>query len=188
MGLRSVKPLFIAAFSLFCILFSNLSSAQEHGGHKPDIKVDTTQVPNHADAGHEAEKKEGFNAAEVIFGHILDNHEYHITDFESDGKKHPVSIPLPVILYSPQRGFDVFMSSKFEHGHAAYKNYRLNKKDKVVPVKLDGETIDTQTKVYDFSITRNVVQMMIAMMVLLWLFLSIARSYKKGQGFSYEQE
>ncbi len=183
MGLRSVKPLFIAAFSLFCILFSNISSAQEHGGHKPDIKVDTTQVPNHADGEHKGEKKEGFNAAKVIFGHILDNHEYHIAEYEgSDGKEHPISLPLPIILYSPQRGFDVFMSSKFEHGHAAYKNYRLNEKDKVVPVKADGETLDTETQVYDFSITRNVFQMMIAMIVLLWLFLSIAKSYKRGQG------
>jgi F-type H+-transporting ATPase subunit a len=183
MGLKSVKPLFIAAFGLFCILSSTISFAQEHG-HDP-IKPEPKDLPKHPDAGHEGEDKgkEGFNAATVIFGHILDNHEYHITDYKTaDGVEHPVSIPLPVILYSPQRGFDMFMSSKFEHGHAAYKNYRLNEKDKVVPVKSDGVTVDPQTKVWDFSITRNVLQMAIAMIVLVWLFLSIAKSYKRGQG------
>jgi F-type H+-transporting ATPase subunit a len=183
MGLKSVKPLFIAAFSLFCILSSTISFAQKHGDDP--IKPEPKDVPGHPDAGHEGEDKgkEGFNAATVIFGHILDNHEYHITDYRTaDGVEHPVSIPLPVILYSPQRGFDMFMSSKFEHGHATYKNYRLNDKDKVVPVKSDGVTVDTQTKVWDFSITRNVLQMAIALTLLVWLLLSVAKSYKSGQG------
>jgi F-type H+-transporting ATPase subunit a len=180
MGLRIVKPLFIAAFSLFSIFFSNIISAQES-----PIHAEPKDVPKHPDAGHEGEDKgkEGFNAANVIFGHILDNHEYHITDFKgSDGKEHPVSIPLPVILYSPQRGFDMFMSSKFEHGHASYRNYRLNAKDKVYAVKEDGVTKDESVKVWDFSITRNVLQMAIAMLVLVWLMMSIAKSYKRGQG------
>lgn len=180
MGLRSVKPLFIAAFSLFLLISPNISFAQHHGD---DAEVKPQGTPAHPDAGHEGEDgKKGFDAAKVIFGHILDNHEYHITGYEKDGVEHPVSIPLPIILYSPQRGWDVFMSSKFEHGHAAYRNYRLNEKDKVVPVKADGTTIDEQTKVYDLSITRNVVQMLIAMIVLLWLMLSIAASYRKGKG------
>ena len=63
-------------------------------------------------------KKKGFNAQEVIFGHILDGHEFHFFDIiHKDGSHTPVGIPLPVILYSPQKGFDVFMSSKFHHGH-----------------------------------------------------------------------
>jgi F-type H+-transporting ATPase subunit a len=74
------------------------------------------------------------------------------------------------------------MSSKFEHGHAAYKNYRLNQKDKVYAVKGDGVTKDESVKVWDFSITRNVLQMAIAMLVLVWLMMSIAKSYKRGQG------
>lgn len=182
MGLRSVKPLFIAAFSLFCILFLNSSFAQEH--HKEPGKIDTAEVPKYGDAGHEGEtEKEGFNAAEVIFGHILNNHEYHITSWKSaDGHEKHLSLPLPIILYSPERGFTAFMSSKFEHGHAAYKGYRINEKDEIYPVKADSKTFDEGVKVYDLSFTRNVLQLFIAMIVLVWLMTSIAKSYKKGIG------
>jgi F-type H+-transporting ATPase subunit a len=181
MGLRSVKPLFIAAFSLFLLLSINTSFAQ-HSDDPVDPKPQ--EVPKHPDAGHEGEDgKKGFDASKVIFGHILDAHEYHITSWKAaDGHEKHLSLPLPIILYSPQRGLDVFMSSKFEHGHKAYKNYALNDKDDIVPLKSDGVTIDTETKVYDLSFTRNVLQMTIAMIVLLWLMLSIAKSYKKGHG------
>jgi F-type H+-transporting ATPase subunit a len=181
MGLRCSKSILAAVFSLFFIISSNLVLAQ----HGDEAEVNPKETPRHPDAEHEKEdsKESGFNAATVIFGHILDNHEYHITDYKgSDGKEHPVSIPLPVILYSKERGLDVFMSSKFEHGHAAYKGYRLNEKDKVYAVKENGVTKDESVNVWDFSITRNVLQMAIAMFVLVWLMLSIAKSYKRGQG------
>ena len=65
---------------------------------------------------HVEKKKEGFNAKEVIFGHIMDAHEFHFFEYEgSDGQKHPITIPLPVVLYSPQKGLSFFMSSAFEH-------------------------------------------------------------------------
>jgi F-type H+-transporting ATPase subunit a len=92
------------------------------------------------EAGHE-EKKEGFDAAEVIFGHILDNHEFHFTEYKgSDGKEHNISLPLPIILYSKEKGLTLFSSSRFEHGHAAYNGYKITK-EKIVAVNEDG-TID----------------------------------------------
>src|SRR5204862_7208845 len=98
----------VAAFSLFSIFISLSSFAQgEHGENG-------------------GEKKKGFSAQEVIFGHILDGHDFHFLAIDhADGTKTVIGIPLPVILYSPQRGLDVFMSSKFEHGHKAYKGYRI---------------------------------------------------------------
>lgn len=129
-----------------------------------------------------AEKKEGFNAQEVIFGHILDNHEYHITGYkDAQGKEHPVSIPLPVIVYSKEKGLSAFSSSRFEEGTAAYNGYKLNGKGKIVAVKEDG-SVDEVVKVYDFSITRNVAQMILALTVLTWLMVSVAKTYKKGVG------
>ncbi len=171
MALKRVKSLLIAVLSLLAFSFSNNLLAQEH--HENGAE-------NHAPADAH-KKKEGFKAAEVIFGHILDNHEYHFTEYhDAEGKVHHVSIPLPIILYSPQRGFTAFMSSNFEHGHANYKNYKIGE-EKIVAVKEDG-TVDTNVKVYDFSLTRNVVQMMIALALLTWLMVSIAKSYKNGQG------
>lgn len=180
---RLIKSFTVAVFSVFSCLFSLTAFA---GGGE----------------GQGDPKKQAFNAEEVIFGHILDGHEFHFFDIiKKDGTKKPVSIPLPVILYSPQRGLDVFMSSKFHHGHEPYKGYRMIdahyleelKKDgvdvkkeglmagKIVPITADGK-LDRSVKVYDISLTRNVVQMLLALTLLVWIMISIANRYKKGIG------
>jgi F-type H+-transporting ATPase subunit a len=179
MALRTVKYILVATLSLFTLVFSAPLLAQDtaHAEHA---------TAEHATEGHEAadgheKKEEGFNAADVIFGHILDNHEFHFTEYKgSDGKEHNISIPLPVILYSKEKGLTLFSSSRFEHGHADYNGYRITK-EKIVAVNEDG-TVNETSKVYDLSLTRNVVQMMIALFILSWLMISIARSYAKGQG------
>lgn len=162
MALKRFKFLLAAAFSLFLSLIFTRSIAQTESHHP-------------AAEGTE-EAHEGFNAKEVIFGHIMDAHEFHFVEYKgSDGHKHPVSIPLPVILYSPQKGLSVFMSSAFEHGHKEVEGYKLNGEGKIEPVEA-GVTV------YDFSLTRNVVQMMLALAILVWLLTSVAKTYGKGQG------
>jgi F-type H+-transporting ATPase subunit a len=148
-----LKSLLVAAFSFLIISFSNLLMAQE--GHEHPH----SDMPG--EPAHETPQKEKFNASKVIFGHVLNGHEFHFFG---------ASVPLPVLLYSPQRGFTGFMSSKFEHGHKAYNNYVLltdhqiqemgldPKKyfpDQIIPVDEAGR-LDTTVKVYDVSLTRNV--------------------------------
>lgn len=159
---KGIKSILAGVLSLILLLSSYNVQAQHEEENTP--------------AGHETEKKEGFNAKEVIFGHIMDAHEFHFIEYKgSDGQKHPVSIPLPVILYSPQKGFSFFMSSAFEHGHKEVDGYKLNEEGKIVPV-------DSNVKVYDLSLTRNVVQMILALTILVWLMVSVAKTYSKGQG------
>lgn len=153
---KGFKCLLVVALSIFL------------GGFFHQVKA------QHGDADHGTEhpspSKEGFNAKEVIFGHIMDGHEFHFLDYNG----HPFTIPLPVILYSPQKGLSVFMSSKFEHGHKEVDGYKLVE-GKVIPT-------DPSVKVYDFSLTRNVVQMLLALAFLCWLMISVAKAYAKGQG------
>jgi F-type H+-transporting ATPase subunit a len=180
MSRNSLKSLRVAVFSVCMLLFGNMSIAQ----HNNENHAPQQQAPagDHKDGDH-APKKEGFNASEVIFSHVLDAHEFHFFDYEgSDGKPHPVGIPLPVIVYGSGRGVSMFMSSKFEHGHAAYNGYRLNHEGHIIPVKADGITPDESVKVLDLSLTRNVVQMIIALTLLVWIMLAIAKRYKGGQG------
>ncbi len=113
------------------------------------------------------ERKKGFNASEVIFGHIGDNHDWHLFDWNG----HPVSIPLPVIIYHPEKGLSVFSSAHFEHGHASHEGYALNEKNKIVSE--DGAAIK------DVSITKNVASMLISVVLLLLIMLSVAKKYKK---------
>ncbi len=149
------KSLWVAVFSLFLIIFSIQGVAQENG--------------------EKAENKKEFDASEVIFGHVNDAHEFHFLSYQGkDGKEHEVAIPLPVILYSPQKGFSFFNYSAFDHGENKVDGYKLEN-GKIVP-------IDSSINVYDLSLTRNVVQMLLALTLLVILMLNIAKKYKKGIG------
>ena len=166
MTVRSLKSFVVLAFSLFILLFSNVSFGQGE---------------QHKEGNGTEAKKEKFNAAEVIFDHILDNHEFHLFDIPHEGgEKTPVSIPLPVIIYSPQRGLTAFMSSHFHHGKEDYKGYRLVE-GKIKAVNEAG-ALDESVKVYDLSLTRNVVQMMLALLILVILMVRIGKKYTKGFG------
>ncbi len=155
------KSLLVAGFSVFLLFFSGVLMAQE----KP------------------SEKKPVFDANEVIFGHVLDAHEFHFFAYKGeDGKEHSIGIPLPVILYSPGRGFDAFMSSRFEHGEAVYKGYKAVG-NKIIAVNESGEP-DPTVKFYDISLTRNVVQMILSLALLVFLMIKIAGKYKSGVGLN----
>lgn len=106
-----------------------------------------------------------------IFGHIRDAHDWHITDI--NGK--PITLNLPVMIYSPTKGFDLFSSARFEHGHASYNGYSLNHENGKIESS-DG------SKFYDISITKNVVSMLLSILLMLYIFIGIAKKYKKGIG------
>src|SRR4029078_8668473 len=91
-----------------------------------------------------------------------------------EGHEQHLSIPLPVILYSPQKGFSTFMSSAFHHGEHEVDGYKLVG-NKIV-------AIDPDVKVYDLSLTRNVVQMMVALLLLVVILINVAKKYQKGIG------
>ena len=188
------KSLLVAAFSLFCII----SSAQEKDNADKHVKSEDKE---HMDK--ETTKK--FNANEVIFGHVLDAHQFHFFSYKgSDGEEHHATIPLPVILYSPQKGFSVFSSGQFHHGEHEYNGYRLVtdhykeqlaengytkaqlkgfQNENIIAVDENGLP-SPDIKVYDFSLTRNVVQMILALALLVWLLVSVARRYAKGTGIT----
>ena len=68
-------------------------------------------------SGDSGSKNEKFNPGEMIMHHIIDSHEWHILDW----KEHPISIPLPIIIFHEGKGLKSFMSSKFNHGKTSYE-------------------------------------------------------------------
>jgi len=139
----------IAAFSLlFSLVFSFSALAQEHEAN-----------------GKENEEK--FDAGEMIMEHILDSHEWHVFTV---GSFHG-TVPLPIILYSPTKGFDIFLSSRFHHGEESYEGYSYE----------HGHiTREDNASFYDFSITKNVVAMWVSMIIMCWVLISIARTYQRN--------
>lgn len=186
---KRVKCLLVAAFSLFSVLVF---------GQSPDFH--NQHVPNQSEKEENKEETRKFDANEVIFGHVLDAHQFHFFSYKgSDGAQHHVGINLPVILYSSQKGFSVFSSGRFHHGEDVYNDYLLvtpEYKNKLVEGGYDSAYVKNlrnesiilvdqnfmpvkDARVYDFSLTRNVVQMIIALVLLVWLLLSVAKRYKE---------
>lgn len=191
MLIRRVKCLLVAVFSLFSL--SSVAQEKEPGDK---------HINNESEAGIQKESSKKFDANEVIFGHVLDAHQFHFFSYKSsDGQQHHVGIPLPVIVYTPQRGFSFFSSGKFHHGEKQYNGYQLvtpeykehlakyyNEEDmksfhneSIIAVNASGMPIPGAT-VYDFSLTRNVVQMFLALALLVWLVVGIAKRYSRGEG------
>ncbi len=149
---KRFKYILVLAFSFFLTIFSVNVFAQ--------------------DASHEGEhKEEKLDPAKIIMEHIKDAHEFH---FFTAGSFH-ATIPLPVILFSPTKGLSVFSSSHFGHeGEEAHNGYKFDALKNIVAE--DGSTV------YDFSLTKNVVQMLLALILLVLLMTGIGNKYKKGIG------
>jgi len=121
-------------------------------------------------AQHESGEEEKFNPGTFILDHIGDAYEWHILTWNG----HHVSIPLPVILYSKQSGFHVFMSSSFHHG--SHEGFSIAA-DGVHKGKIVEQTTD-ERPLLDLSITKNVLAILVSMAIILWVFLSVAKAYK----------
>ena len=124
------------------------------------------------------ESNEKFQANTFILEHIADSHEWHILT-KKNGES--VAIYLPVILYSKDRGLNIFSSRRLAHGQE-YKGFRIEEegdlKGKIVLVNEAGH-VDEENIPLDLSMTKTVVGMLSAAIICLLLFLYLARSYKK---------
>jgi F-type H+-transporting ATPase subunit a len=100
-----------------------------------------------------------------------------------------VAIPLPVILINNGH-FDCFLSSKFHHGHADYKGYRLvgggAEKEEIICVDEAGQPkLDVSgnvVKPLDFSITKVPAAIMIIVALLIVIVMVAKNGYKKREG------
>ena len=132
----------------------------------------TFSIPTLANENPAEEK---LDPAKLILEHIQDAHDFHFFTLQKkDGTEFHATLPLPVIIYSNTKGISVFSSARFHHGHEAYNGYKLEE-GKII-------TEDPAEKIVDLSLTKNVVQMLLALTILVWLMISIARKYKKGEG------
>lgn len=203
----TVLLVFLTLLSGGISLFAQNHNSDHNDSAAHDTEVQSAGVhagegdagENHATEAHNGEQDshaediiaEEKDAAEVIMEHVRDAHEWHILTTK-DG--HHVSIPLPVILYSKYSGFHAFMSSRLAHGHS-YKGFEMGHgtievddgeggtkeksiDGKIIEVNEQGEMVEAGLPL-DFSVTKNVFMMFLAVVILLVVFLGLARSYKK---------
>jgi len=114
----------------------------------------------------------------MIMEHITDSYEWH---FFSVGEHH-VSLYLPVILYD-QGHWIVFSSSRLDHGHASYKGYHVAEDGanigKLVRKDASGKEVPPQL---DISITKTVFAIFLDALLVMIVFLTVAKSYGRREG------
>lgn len=124
-----------------------------------------------------SEEEGGVDVKEIVLGHMADAYEWHITTI--GGKS--IAIPLLVMVKSEQTGeWLVCSSSVLEeaaHEGKDYKGFYFNeeKNGKIYERLADG----TSVRPLDLSITKSVTQIWIVVFILLAVFLTTARWYKK---------
>lgn len=119
--------------------------------------------------------EEELDMNEYLLGHVGDSYEWHIATINDK----PVSIYLPVILYSTESGFHCFSSRHIEEGEE-YQGFHIASDEephagKIVETLSDGSVV----KPWDISITKNVLGLFINCCVLVFIILFTARWYRK---------
>ncbi len=151
---------FITLFALF-----SLSSAASR----------PIQTGEAAAQSHEEE----FNAGDFVMDHVSDAHEWHILTVDHTH----FSVPLPIILYSKNSGWHVFLSSRFHHGAESWKNFRIagegEYKGKIVEMNEQGKVMGLPV---DLSMTKVVCGILLSVVILIWLFVGIARAAVRNKG------
>jgi len=160
---------FLLKFLTITVLVFSLNLNAQHAEHEGsaeerDIKTEIKESINH---------------------HIQDSYDF-IFFSDTEKNKH-YGFSLPVILIDG--GLHVFSSSKFHHGETIaesngnyYKVYhnKIYKTDAEGTLAFDDHHHPTNVKPLDFSITKGVAMIMITSVLMLLLFVGLAKSFTKG--------
>ncbi len=177
-NMNKVSKLFAIFIGFILLTFNSL--ANESHGHEAHQEGEHTE--SHSEHGP-INTPEKINA--YIKHHLQDAHHFiFFTDGET-GKHYGFS--LPVILWDG--GIHMFSASKFEHEievvesngnfYVLYHD-KIYKTDSEGKIELDHHGHPTNAKPLDISITKSVVGMLLAGLLMVWFFGSLAKSYKKG--------
>ena len=112
----------------------------------------------------------------IVFGHIGDSYEWHITNIG----KTSICIPLPIIVYSETSGWHAFLSSRLEENGGKYEGFYIapagsKYEGKIVERNATGEEV----RPWDISITKVTFALLFNSVLLLVIVLSVAQWYRK---------
>ena len=124
-----------------------------------------------------AEQKENtVDVKEIVFGHIGDSYEWHITTWG----KTAITIPLPVIVYSSTTGWHVFLSSRLEENGGSYEGFSIAPSGSKYEGKIvEHDAAGNEIRPWDISITKVTLSLLINSVLLLVIILAVAHWYRK---------
>lgn len=119
---------------------------------------------------------EDLNAYDIAMEHMSDAYEWHIMSVEDAH----ISVPLPIIVYSSERGWNVFFSNKLHNPEHSYKGFQIAPKGaphegKIVEL-IDGEYV---RPTLDISLTKVAFALVFNSFLVVCIILGVAKWYKK---------
>ena len=165
---------FITLIALFTI--SNVLAQDSYKDNKEDAIQTNDKLHNKS-----LDKKDKIKA--YIKHHLQDSHDFYVT------KK--IKFPLPIILWD--EGLHIFSSFKFHEGNGvveskgkyyaiSHSNGHIYRTDKNGKINYNEKGFATNNKPLNFSITKNVVMVIITGLLMLLIFSGLAKSYSKNKG------
>lgn len=155
-----LKQIFLLTALIFSSLLPVMAQDDEH--HEGE-----TTVAEHG------KTEEGFNMGEMIMHHIKDEHGWEFA--------HGLKLHLPVILYTADRGLEVFSSKDFEEGKT-HNGYHIDHKTGQVHRLDSAGKADESVKVWDFSITKNAASLLFSVALLILILGTVKSSFAKNRG------
>lgn len=113
--------------------------------------------------------QENIDVKEIVLGHMSDSYEWHITTWN----QHHISIPLPIIVKGESSGWHIFSSSKLSHGQS-HEGFFIESNSG----KIYEQTAHGAVRPLDISMTKDVIQIWIVVILMLIIFGGSARWYK----------
>ncbi len=180
-----------AFFAFFFVFFTVNAIASEESDSVAHVVTNGTEIQD-----IDQKNEEKFDIKSFIFHHIGDAHEFTFWGHGESWK----GLYLPIILWT-DNGLTVFSSKKFnhddsgtvvvlekgnqfvrDHGQIYYASSSDDGSYLNRETSEKGETIITNSKPLNFSITKNIFTILLSCTILSILFLSVAGSYRKREG------
>ena len=118
----------------------------------------------------------GVDVSGLVFGHIRDAYEWHITTV---GHNH-VTIYLPVMVYSSRTGWHVFSSRELHHHDGCYDGLQLAGAGSMYEGRLvEIDEAGNEVRPWDFSLTKVALALLINSALVLIIILTAARWYRR---------
>lgn len=113
------------------------------------------------------------NVKKILFDHVKDRYEWHIT---SIGEQEIV-IPLPVILYSSRAGWNIVPSSVFRE-NGQYNGFYVAAEGDNEGKIVERDATGREVRPFDISLTKTALSLLINSLLLILIILGVARWYR----------
>lgn len=169
--MRKVRNIVVSIVALMLMAFAQIPAFA--GMAEKDAVVAVTHEAT--EGMHDSKDGDDFDVNKMISEHLSDNYWWHITTING----HHVSVYLPVIVRDVDGRWHCFSSRRLAHNGDTYKGFHIAEEGKyatkIVGITADGE----EYRPWDISITKNTFALILNSVIMIVLFLCVARWYKR---------